>query len=88
MKKENGSTIFVLLDLVKQNDIFINDKEVYMQVVLKTKGICFSKVKGDKNEAISKAANRKVDRLVNYILWIRTIRIILLILHKLVLICH
>ena len=54
--------MFVLLDLVKQNDIFINNKEVYMQVVLNTKGICSSKNK-DKNEVTSKAANKKVDLL-------------------------
>ena len=49
--KVNGSEMFVLLDLLKNDDIFIIEHEVNIQVVLKCKGICSTKGKEYKKQA-------------------------------------
>ena len=45
--KVNGSEMFVSLDLLKNDDIFIIENEVKIQVVLKCKGLCSKKGKDD-----------------------------------------
>ena len=52
--KVNGSEMFVSLDLLKNDDIFIIENEVKIQVVLKCKGLCSKKGKDDTQAAPNK----------------------------------